>query len=154
MSVRERDVLERLAAGAGTWRGEERFPDPKEGREILAEAWSRARVVSQGRILVTDHRQTVDGEVVMEGHSVTTWAPSRRAVVMYFFDGSGEPPSVYTGGYHGGALVLEGAGPEGSRIRHRTSHPGPDPMRTVSALSFDGGEHWTEIFTGDYVRVG
>lgn len=147
------EAQRRFAAGVGTWQGRERLPDPSGGPEVVAEAWSHARLVCQDRILITEYRQTMDGEVVMEGHSVTTWAPSLEAVVMYFFDGSGDPPAVYRGGYEGDALRLEGAGPEGTRIRHRTTHPAPDRMRTVSAISFDGGVTWMEVFAGEYQRA-
>ena len=152
MSSEPDAAYRRFAADVGPWRGREQLPDPQGGGEVLAEAWSHARLICQERILITEYRQTVDDEVVMEGHSVTTWAPSLDAVVMYFFDGSGEPPSVYRGGYQGDALVLEGPGPEGSRIRHRTTHPAPDRIRTISTMSFDGGGTWMEIFQGEYER--
>lgn len=120
----------------------------------VAVSLSEARLGAGDTLLLTDYRQEVDGDVVMEGHSVTAWAPSLGAVVMYFFDGSGEPPAVYRGGLDTDALVLEGPGPEGSRIRHRTTHPAPDRMRTVSEFSPDGGRTWSEVFVGEYARVG
>lgn len=148
------EILERLQAGVGHWRGEEQFPAPDGAGTSMAVARSRARMAAGGTLLLTDYRQEIDGDVVMEGHSVTAWDESLGAVVMYFFDGSGESPTVYRGGYEGDALVLEGAGPEGTRIRHRTTRPGPDRMRTVSEFSPDGGRSWSEIFVGEYVREG
>ena len=118
----------------------------------MAVARSHARLGAGGTLLLTDYRPEIDGEVMMEGHSVTTWSPSLQAVVMYFFDASGEPPSVYRGGFQREALVLEGPGPEGSRIRHRTTHPAAGRMLTVSEFSPDGGQSWSEIFRGEYLR--
>ena len=109
-------------------------------------------MVAGGRILVTDHRHEVAGEVVMEGHSVTAWDPTRGACVMRWFDARGAPPVEYVGDFDGDLLVLEGPGPEGTRIRHVTDHPDADTMRTRSYLSADGTS-WDHVFTGRYHRI-
>lgn len=147
------EIRRLLARGAGRWHGSEQVQAGAGGAPAPATSRTHARLACGGALLLTDFRQEAGGEVVMEGHSVMTWAPSLQAVVMYFFDGSGEPPSVYRGGWEeDGALLLEGPGPGGSRIRHRTTHPAPDRMRTVSSISFDGGANWVEVFDGAYLR--
>jgi hypothetical protein len=109
-------------------------------------------MVAGGRIRVTDYRHEVAGEVVMEGHSVTVWDPTREACVMYWFDAGGTPPVECVGDFDGDLLILEGPAPEGARIRHVTDLPDADTMRTRSYLSLDGTS-WDQVFTGRYHRV-
>jgi len=115
-------------------------------------AVNESRLSAGGRLLVTEHRHAVDGEPVLHGHSVTTHGTAENTVVMYFFDGSGEPPAIYRGGFEGDALVLEGGAPGGARIRHRTTWPAPGLRRATSSLSADGGMSWEEILSAEYRR--
>jgi len=109
-------------------------------------------MVAGDRIRVSDHRHDLGGDSGLEGHSVTVWDPARRRIVLYWFDPAGGPPREYVGDYEGETLVLEGDGPQGSRIRHRTDLPDPDTLRTRSSLSFDG-DHWQDLAAVVYRRV-
>jgi hypothetical protein len=144
------DRHRRLARAVGRWEGGEEsvVPDAKGA----VRAFSETRMVAGGRIRVTEHRHEMAGEVVLEGHSVTVWDPVRSACVMYWFDAGGGPPVEYAGDFDGDLLILEGPGPEGTRIRHVTDLPDADTMRTRSYLSRDGVA-WDQVFTGRYHRV-
>ena len=140
----------RLARAVGRWEGGEDAPGADGTTH--ARTVSETRMVAGGRIRVTDHRHEVAGETTLEGHSVTTWDPAREACVMYWFDAGGGPPVEYVGDFDGDLLILDGPGPEGSRIRHVTDFPDPDTMRTRSYLS-TAGDEWAHVFTGRYHRV-
>ncbi len=149
MTIEVTDRHRLLARAVGRWEGGEETPGPDD--LLRARAFSETRMVAGGRIRVTEHRQEVEGEVAMEGHSVTVWDPGREACVMYWFDAGGAPPVEYVGDFDGDLLILEGPGPEGSRIRHVTDFPDADTMRTRSYLSLDG-TGWDHVFTGRYHR--
>jgi hypothetical protein len=145
------NLEERFRHSVGTWRGTERMTrDPDAPLGVHAEAHSTSRLAAGGRVLVTDYTQTIDGDVSMEGVAVTTWDPAAGCYAMYWFDGR-NPPGRFVGDYEDGELVLEGEG-HGMRLRHRTSRPDPDTMRTVSEVSPDG-ESWTVVFDGTNQRV-
>lgn len=145
-------VERRLRQGAGCWRGEERMPPSDAMPEgSVATGRSEARLSAGGTLLVSEYEQQVEGEVTMRGLSVMSWNPEPGRYEMYWFDGTGSPPSVLAGTVEGDALVLIGEGPGGSRIRHRTTHPDARTMRTVSEISFDGST-WTAAFEAVYVR--
>lgn len=145
-------VLSRLVAEVGRWRAVQSLTPPGGGVPVEVVAVSESRLSAGGRLLVTEHRQAMDGEPVLLGHSVTTPGPVENTVIMYFFDGSGEPPAVYRGRFEGEALVLEGGAPGGARIRHRTAWPSPGLRTATSSLSADGGTSWEEIFSAEYHR--
>ena len=145
------DLEQRLRQSVGTWRGSERMTrDPAHPLGVTAEAHTDARLAASGRVLISEYTQTIGGEKSMDGVAVTTWDPASGCYVMYWFDG-GNPPGRFVGGYENGELILEGEG-HGMRLRHRTSRPDPDTMRTVSEVSPDG-ESWTVVFDGTNRRV-
>lgn len=145
-----KDLQQRLSHSVGTWRGTERMTrDPAEPLGVQAEASSTGRVAAGGGVLVTEYTQSLDGDVSMEGVAVTTWDPQAGCYAMYWFDGR-NPPGRFEGDYRDGELVLEGEG-HGMRLRHRTTRPDQDTMRTVSEVSPDG-ESWTVVFDGTMRR--
>ncbi len=153
MSPEQSDKHARLARGAGFWIGEERMPDPHGAPNgITAEGRSEVRMGAGGCALLTDYTQSVDGKIRMDGHTVTVWHPTENCYVMYWFDATGSPPYEFRGDYDGDVLVLEGAGPNGSRIRHRTDYPDDNTSHTVSEICFDG-EKWAHIYEGTFVRA-
>jgi len=144
----------RLAEGVGTWLGEElMLPSEHMPEGRMATARSEANMCAGGRIRVSDYTQSVDGNVMMQGHAVTVWNPHERCYVMYWFDSGGSPPTEFKGDYEGEFFVLKGSVPGGSLVRHRTRKPDADTMITVSELSSDG-ETWTRLFEGTYSREG
>jgi len=154
MTAELSEHLRRLVPSVGVWEGEERLADPNgpPGARIIAKGQSEARLAVGGAVLATDYRQTIGGKDTMQGHAVTIWSSRDGRYRMYFFDSSGGDPSVFQGNMTGDTLVLEGEGPNGSRIRHRTDHPDGETMRTRSDMTFDG-ESWTEVFEGVYRRL-
>lgn len=145
------DLEQRLRQSVGTWRGTERMTrDPADPLGVLAEARTEARLAASGCVLISEYTQTIEGETSMDGVAVTTWDPASGCYAMYWFDGR-NPPGRFVGDYENGELILEGEG-HGMRLRHRTSRPGPDTMRTVSEVSPDG-ESWTVVFDGTNERV-
>ncbi|HSM35290.1 MAG TPA: hypothetical protein VK837_02750 [Longimicrobiales bacterium] len=89
-------------------------------------------------------------------HSVGTWRGTERMTrdpadpLGVRADGR-NPPGRFAGDYENDELILEGEG-HGMRLRHRTSRPDPDTMRTVSEISSDG-RSWTVVFDGTNQRV-
>lgn len=83
-------------------------------------------------------------------HSVGTWRGSERMTRDPAEPLGRNPPGRFDGDYRDGELVLEGEG-NGMRLRHRTTRPDQDTMRTVSEVSPDG-ESWTVVFDGTMRR--
>ena len=143
--------LELLARGVGTWEGVEKMPPSDRAPEgITAVGRNIARMTAGDAILVNDYTQTINGEVTMRGHAVTVWNDAKRRCFMYYFDSAGNPPAVFEGDFHDGALALVGDTPEG-QIRHTTDHPDADTMRTVSDILV--GDSWQRVFESTYKRT-
>ncbi|MDX2191861.1 MAG: DUF1579 family protein [Gemmatimonadales bacterium] len=145
----EHRALERLA---GAWRGEEEIaPSPFDPQGARAEGLVTNTVVVDGFAVQHDYVQLRDGVASFRGHGVFRWAPERQAVVLWWIDAMGGPPTEYVGGWVGDELVLEAPIPGGFA---RSTWVFDDAGRYAHALdvSPDGAE-WMTTMRGRYHRA-
>ena len=140
----------------GTWVGEEKMlPSEQVPNGMTAQGQSENRIAAGGFALVSEYSQSVNGQVMFQGLSITAWDPSAEHYVLHWFDSMGSPPQVFKGGFEGepgqGRQVLVGPAPGGGQQRLISEYPDPNTMLASAEMSTDG-ETWTKTFEATYKR--
>ncbi len=139
-----------LSRGIGTWEGEERMaPAPWAPDGLESTGRTEARAILDGRGLVSDYVQMVNGEVTTSAHTVLRYDDGRGGFVMHFFGAEGEP-AVLPGEARGDELIFEGDGPGGPM--RQTFVFGDGEMEVRSEAPGEGGG-WATVFEGRYRRI-
>lgn len=146
------DALTHLAAGVGTWEGEEHLPpSPWMPDGLTARGRTEARLGLGGRALISDSRQTVDDGAVLEEHTVITWDPASGQYLMHWYSGLRAHPTVLTGSHDPTGFRFSGPAAGGGQVR-RFIRFGDDVMHVWIETSASGNE-WTTTFEGVYRRT-
>lgn len=139
-----------LARGAGRWTGEERIaPAPWAPDGVDAVAVHDARLVLDGRGLVTDYVQTVDGEVSVRSVTFIRWREDEDRFALQHFGGPSGEPTVLSGVRDGDRLVFEGEAAWG-RLR-QTMDYGERGLTIRGETPGEDGA-WIPVFEGAYRR--
>jgi len=141
----------RLEELAGHWEGEETMhPSPWDPKGGSATGRTTSRIGLNGFALIADYQQERGGVVTFTGHGVWTFDPKTGRYTLHWFDCTGSPPEVFTGGFEGSRLVVTHGGPGmHARLSYDLGEAGH--LATRMEMSPDGSA-WKTLFDGRLTR--
>ena len=147
------EVTGSLCRLAGRWLGRETLHSPA-GTEPEGQAEGRfSNRIFEGRYLVNEYEQSVDGKVVFRGHGIYGFDPGSKCYSMYWVDSNGTPPgSPLLGVFEENQLVFLKRG-DGGTTRYAYRFDAENCFRFGLSVSADG-QIFQPVLTGRYERVG
>lgn len=140
-----------LAMGAGTFEGDEEAPPaPWAPEGSTSRGRTEGRLIHDGKGLVSDYTQEVEGEVSFEAHTVIRYDEADDDFVMHFFPSMGDSPQIMRGHRDGRALVFEGEGAMGPM--RQTFLYGDDRLEVLAEAPSEDGDGWMLLQRGEYAR--
>ena len=146
--TRAHQELQRIA---GDWIGKERiYPsqwDPKGG-DAVGRVHNTPAL--DGFAVIQDYEQEKEGKVIFRGHGVFTWNQQEECYVLYWFDSSGMPGSLFKGSFENSLLTLLHHNPQ-AHVRAVWDFRAKDRYTYRLEMSPDGNS-WSPFLDGSYDR--